>query len=93
VRRRSAGGRNLRTRRWIAATSAVSPEMRARSPLGSSSLSARNSAYAAPARKSPGPATAAIALRAVLPEATILTGAERQLFDEWLNRLAASRPW
>ncbi len=37
----------------------------------------------APARKSLGPAAAAIALRAALPEATTLTGAERQLFGEW----------
>jgi hypothetical protein len=44
-----------------------------------------------PARKSPGPATAAVALRAVLSEATTLTRAERQLFEEWLDRLAASR--
>lgn len=44
-----------------------------------------------PARKSPGPAAAAVALRAVLSEATTLTRAERQLFEEWLDRLAASR--
>jgi AcrR family transcriptional regulator len=45
-----------------------------------------------PALESPGPAAAAIALRAVLPEATILTQGERRLLDEWLDRLAANRP-
>jgi hypothetical protein len=44
-----------------------------------------------PARKSPGPAAAAVARRAVLLEATTLTRTERQLFEEWLDRLAASR--
>ena len=44
-----------------------------------------------PARNSLGPAAAALALRAVLLEATTLTRAERQLFEEWLDRLAASR--
>jgi AcrR family transcriptional regulator len=44
-----------------------------------------------PARKSPAPAAAAVALRAVLSEATTLTRAERQLFEEWLDRLVASR--
>lgn len=45
-----------------------------------------------PALDSPGPAAAAIALRAVLPDATVLTGGERRLLEEWLDRLAASRP-
>ncbi|WP_210326014.1 TetR/AcrR family transcriptional regulator [Oricola nitratireducens] len=36
----------------------------------------------------PGPAGAAIALRAVLPEATGLTDGERRLMAEWLDRLA-----
>jgi hypothetical protein len=45
----------------------------------------------APALDSPGPAGAAIALRAVLPEATALTGGERRLLEEWLDRLAAIR--
>lgn len=36
----------------------------------------------------PGPAAAAIALRARLPEATALSEAERRLLDEWLQRLA-----
>jgi hypothetical protein len=44
-----------------------------------------------PALESPGPAAAAIALRAVLPGATALTGGERRLLEEWLDRLAASR--
>jgi AcrR family transcriptional regulator len=44
------------------------------------------------ALESPGPAAAAIALRAVLPEATILTQGERRLLEEWLDRLAANRP-
>jgi AcrR family transcriptional regulator len=44
-----------------------------------------------PTLDSPGPAAAAIALRAVLPDATALTGGERRLLDEWLDRLAASR--
>jgi len=45
-----------------------------------------------PAVDSPGPAAAAIALRAVLPDATVLTGGERRLLEEWLDRVAASRP-
>jgi AcrR family transcriptional regulator len=44
-----------------------------------------------PAFESPGPAAAAIALRAVLPESIPLTGAERHLLEEWLDRLAVSR--
>jgi hypothetical protein len=42
--------------------------------------------------ESSGPAVAAIALRAVLPEATILTQGECRLLEEWLDRLAANRP-
>jgi AcrR family transcriptional regulator len=45
-----------------------------------------------PALDSPGPAAAAIALGAALPDATVLTGGERRLLKEWLDRLAASRP-
>jgi AcrR family transcriptional regulator len=45
-----------------------------------------------PVLESPSPATAAIALRAVLPEATpSLSDGERHLLDEWLDRLAADR--
>jgi AcrR family transcriptional regulator len=40
----------------------------------------------------PGAAAAAITLRAVLPDATILTANERLLLEEWLDRLAADRP-
>lgn len=42
-----------------------------------------------PVVEDPGPAAAAIALRAVLPEATALSAAERRLLAEWLDRLAA----
>jgi hypothetical protein len=42
----------------------------------------------APALEAPGPAAAAIALRAVLPDATALTDGERRLLGEWLDRLA-----
>ena len=45
-----------------------------------------------PTLASPGPAAAAIALRAVLPDATALTGGEHRLLEEWLDRLAAGRP-
>jgi predicted deacylase len=45
-----------------------------------------------PTLDSSGPAAAAIALRAVLPDGTVLTGGERRLLKEWLDRLAASRP-
>jgi AcrR family transcriptional regulator len=45
-----------------------------------------------PALESPGPAAAAIALRATLPDAAALTGGERRLLEEWLDRLATSRP-
>lgn len=41
--------------------------------------------------ESPSLATAAIALRAVMPERTALTDAERHLLEEWLDRLAESR--
>jgi AcrR family transcriptional regulator len=43
-----------------------------------------------PAVREPGPAGAARALRAALPEQTTLSGAERQLLGEWLDRLAAA---
>lgn len=39
-----------------------------------------------------GPAAAAIALRAVLQEATVLTANERLLLEEWLDRLADTIP-
>lgn len=42
-----------------------------------------------PAVKDPGPAGAARALRAALPEQTDLSSAEQHLLTEWLNRLAA----
>jgi AcrR family transcriptional regulator len=41
-----------------------------------------------PAVEDPGPAAAALALRARLPEQNVLSGAERQLLAEWLERLA-----
>ena len=45
-----------------------------------------------PVLESPSPATAAIALRAVLPDATpSLSDGERHLLDEWLDRLSADR--
>ncbi|WP_434599806.1 hypothetical protein [Streptomyces sp. A5-4] len=40
-----------------------------------------------PALEHPGPATAATALRASLPEATALSTGERHLLTEWLDRL------
>jgi AcrR family transcriptional regulator len=43
----------------------------------------------APAVETPGPAAAAIALRAALPEATALTESERSLLSDWLDRLTA----
>jgi hypothetical protein len=42
-----------------------------------------------PAVQEAGPTGAARTLRAVLPEQTILSGAEQQLLREWLDRLAA----
>jgi AcrR family transcriptional regulator len=42
-----------------------------------------------PAVQEAGPAGAARALRAVLPEQTLLSDAEQQLLREWLDRLAA----
>jgi AcrR family transcriptional regulator len=44
-----------------------------------------------PAVPDAGPAGAARALRALLPEQTTLSGAERRLLDEWLDRLIADR--
>jgi AcrR family transcriptional regulator len=43
-----------------------------------------------PVLETPGPATAAIALRAVLDQATALTAGERGLLGEWLDRLATN---
>jgi AcrR family transcriptional regulator len=40
----------------------------------------------------PGPATAAVALRAMLSDVMPLSGAERTLLAEWLDRLATSQP-
>ena len=42
-----------------------------------------------PAVQDSGPAGAARALRAALPDRTNLSSAERHLLKEWLNRLAA----
>ncbi|MGC5014111.1 TetR/AcrR family transcriptional regulator [Streptosporangium sp. DT93] len=42
-----------------------------------------------PAVRDAGPAGAARALRAALPEQTVLSDAERRLLTEWLDRLAA----
>ena len=42
-----------------------------------------------PAVQDPGPAGAARALRAALPEQTSLTSAEQQLLGDWLDRLAS----
>jgi AcrR family transcriptional regulator len=41
----------------------------------------------APAPAPPGPVSAAVALRAVLPQTTALTGQERGLLQEWLDRI------
>lgn len=41
-----------------------------------------------PAHAAPGPAGAAVALRAALPQTSALTGGERGLLEEWLDRLA-----
>jgi hypothetical protein len=41
-----------------------------------------------PAVEDAGPAAAALALRAALPEQTALSAAERHLLDEWLERVA-----
>ncbi|MCP2169844.1 transcriptional regulator, TetR family [Goodfellowiella coeruleoviolacea] len=44
-----------------------------------------------PAVRDPGPAGAARALRALLPEQTALSSAEQHLLGEWLDRLTAER--
>jgi AcrR family transcriptional regulator len=46
--------------------------------------------YDKPAVQAPGPAGAARALRASLPEQTVLSAAEQQLLREWLDRLTAA---
>ena len=38
----------------------------------------------------PGPAVAAVALRAVLPQTSALTAQEMGLLQEWLDRIASS---
>lgn len=43
-----------------------------------------------PVVEAPGPAAAAVALRAALPAAAALTEGERHVLAEWLDRLAAS---
>ena len=45
----------------------------------------------APASSRPRPVSAAVALRAVLPQTTALTAREQDLLREWLDRIAASR--
>jgi AcrR family transcriptional regulator len=42
----------------------------------------------APATTTPGPVSAAVALRAVLPQTSVLTTHERALLQEWLDRIA-----
>jgi AcrR family transcriptional regulator len=59
------------------------------------SIAAREAVIAAitterPVLEAPGAAAAAVALRAVLPDATVLSASERQLLAEWLDRIAAS---
>ncbi len=41
-----------------------------------------------PASAEPGPAGAAIALRAVLPQTSALSAHERRLLEEWLDRIS-----
>ena len=41
----------------------------------------------APGHASPGPVTAAVALRAVLPQTAVLSERERGLLHEWLDRI------
>ena len=43
----------------------------------------------APAAATPGPVSAAIALRAVLPHTSALTTREQALLQEWLDRIAS----
>jgi AcrR family transcriptional regulator len=47
----------------------------------------------APARVAPGPVGAAAALRAVLPQTDALTGPERALLHEWLDRVTRHTPF
>lgn len=44
----------------------------------------------APAAAAPGPVSAAVALRAVLPQTSALTTQERGMLQEWLDRIARS---
>lgn len=43
-----------------------------------------------PTLDAPGPVGAAVALRAVLPEVTVLSAAERGVLTEWLDRIVAT---
>jgi hypothetical protein len=47
----------------------------------------------APAHVAPGPVGAAAALRAVLPQTDALTGPERVLLHEWLDRVTRHAPF
>jgi AcrR family transcriptional regulator len=54
-------------------------------------LAAVTTDVAADASPDAGPIATAVALRAVLPRLSVLTGAERGLLQEWLDRVAAGR--
>ena len=43
-----------------------------------------------PAAREPGPVSAAVAMRAVLPQATSLTSHEQALMEEWLDRITTT---
>ncbi|GJF30517.1 TetR family transcriptional regulator [Kitasatospora sp. NE20-6] len=45
-----------------------------------------------PGQEPPGPAGAAVTLRAVLPQTSALTANERGLLEDWLDRIAGERP-
>ncbi len=45
--------------------------------------------YGDPRPGAPGPVSAAVALRAVLPQSSALTSHERALLQEWLDRIAS----
>jgi AcrR family transcriptional regulator len=74
---------------------ALSPERRdsALSTLARESIiAAVTTDTPAGADRNGGPVGPAIALRAVLPQAEVLTGPERGLLAEWLDRIAAGQP-
>jgi len=83
IRRARAGSTRANSRSRLAANMPVLSDL------------AREAVIAAvttgtPPRDQPSPVGAAVALRALLPQTSVLTAHERGLLHEWLDRIASS---